>query len=332
VVGAATQFVRELAAGDLIKVGGNRAVIDEVIDDTNLRLSSAATWLPANSASGTAFQRVSDDRRFDRGGAGKVQTHAGGGGGPALTVSAPPIVIGDAETRFHELFMTGDVIRVPTANGPQDRRVVKVRAADVLEVDAPYATTIDAGGGSPYLRLGRHATDGERYFASAGNDLQSGDSVLDRAADLAALLCLGGVSHVMTEADRQPAAGRFSGARIDRVYQCFRNWNLDRRRMNEWKMLVAGGAVSEKRGRPLAEPESTMIAPDAADAWRPANADGEAVANELGWVETLRRWMDVARRNGGDVLSDAPLRPGDRSNVELSRGLAYLLDLPNPRP
>lgn len=334
VVGTGTQLVKEIAAGDRIQVGGNQAVVDEVIDDSHLRLSAPATWLPA-AAAPAAFQRVSDDRRYDAAGAGNLRTHqAVPAGPPAFTVSAPPIAVG-AGTQFDRFLMTGDVIRVITASGNQERRIVRVRSATVIEIDAPFSTAIDAGGGSPYVRVGRHAIEGMPFFASAATDLQSGASALDQAADLAALLCLGGVSHVMTDAERQPTAGtatRFPGPPIARVYQCFRNWNLDRRRVNEWKMLVAGGAVSEKGGRPITQPESTMIPPAVEDGWNPVNTAGEAVANQLGWVELLRRWVDVARRAGSDVLADAPLRPGDPSNVLLSRGLAYLLDLPDPRP
>ena len=39
------------------------------------------------------------------------------------------------------------------------------------------------------------------------------------------------------------------------VYQVFRNWNLNQRRINEWQMLISGGAVSEKRGVPR-DPDS----------------------------------------------------------------------------
>src|SRR5262249_61584781 len=116
----------------------------------------------------------------------------------------------------------------------------------------------------------------------------------------------------------------------ERGYECVRHWNHDRRRVNEWNMLVTGGAISEKRGRPIVERESMMIPPE--DGYNPVSPGGEAVALELGWVGLLRRWMDVARRAGVDALSTSSFRPGDPSNLTLSRGIAFLLDLPDPAP
>ncbi|HEU4730130.1 MAG TPA: hypothetical protein VFT22_19665, partial [Kofleriaceae bacterium] len=338
VLGTGTRFVKELAGGDLIQVGANQAVIDQIIDDTHLVVSSPATWLPAPAGPAVAFSRVSDDRRFDRAGAGTALTHAGAAAVPLPVpfppaVSALPLVIGSG-TAFDQLFGTGDVIRVVAASGVQERTVVRVLSATAMQIDSAFSSAIDAGGGSPFVRVGRHGVEGKRLFATAATDLFSGGSAMDDAADLAALLCLGGVSHVLTEDERKPVAGtttRFPGsAPIARVYQCLRNWNLDRRRVNEWKMLVAGGAVSEKRGRPIVEPESMMIPPE--DGYNPVNPGGEAVALELGWVGLLRRWMDVARRAGVDALATTPLVPGDPSNLALSRGIAFLLDLPDPAP
>jgi hypothetical protein len=57
---------------------------------------------------------------------------------------------------------------------------------------------------------------------------------------------------------------------------------------------------------------------------------GEGVANQIGWVEVLRRWVDVARRTGNDVTAETVMRPGDPTNLALSQGLAFLLDLPDP--
>jgi hypothetical protein len=222
--------------------------------------------------------------------------------------------------------------------------VVQVLSATAMQVDSPPSAAIDSGPptsppppvGSAFVRVGAHGVDGLRFIANGAADVFSGDSVMDQAADLAALLCLGGASHTMTDGQRQPVEGpttHFPGPQpIARVYQCMRNWNLDRRRVNEWKTLVTGGAVSEHRGRPIVEPESMMLTPLPDDGWNPVNPTGEAVAVELGWVPLLRRWLDMARRAGVDVTSTGSFRPGDPSNLALSRGLAYLLDLPDPAP
>jgi hypothetical protein len=264
-------------------------------------------------------------------------------------VTTPPRVFG-VGTTFTRLFQQGDVIRVAWANtvagvggnvaisGTEERIVTRVVSDIELEIDATFSIAIDqvpaAGGGgtgAAYVRAGGHSRDGLAPVGTGAGDLFSGDTAMDHAADLAALLCLGGVSHVLTDAERQPTVGavtRFPGpTSIAKVYQCFRNWNLDRRRVNEWKMLVAGGARSEKRGRPAAEPDPMMLAPD--ESWRP-QSPGEDVANRVGWVPLLRRWLDVARRADADVTATGSLRPGDPSNLDLSRGLAFLLDLPDP--
>ena len=59
------------------------------------------------------------------------------------------------------------------------------------------------------------------------------ETLMSFAGDVGALLCLGAVPHL---------AGRDG----ERIFQVFRNWSLDRRRVNEWRMLVAGRAWSEK--------------------------------------------------------------------------------------
>ena len=67
---------------------------------------------------------------------------------------------------------------------------------------------------------------------------RSSETIMSYAADVAAFLCMGGANLMDPPAPPAP------------VYQVFRNWSLDRRRINEWKMLVAGGAISEKPNGP----------------------------------------------------------------------------------
>ncbi|HET7504967.1 MAG TPA: hypothetical protein VFK02_28280 [Kofleriaceae bacterium] len=360
-LGAGTRFLRELAPGDIIQVGApaSRGVVLAIQDDLHLTTVVPVTGIPA---AGAQVFRVAADRRYDQVGPGVVHTEAGASAAGVPTpagavVTTPPRVIGSG-TRFSSLFQPGDLIRASWTNtapgiggtgtinlsGTEERRVTRVVSDTVLEIDAPFSTDIDAvppgapppppppaGPGSPYVRVGGHARDGLRPVGTGAADLLSGDTAMDHAADLAALLCMGGVSHLMSEGERQPTVAgvnRFPGPQpLGKVYQCFRNWNLDRRRVNEWKMLITGGARSEKRGRPAAEPDALMLPPD--ENWRP-QAPGEDIANRIGWVPVLRRWLDVARRAGNDVTAPTVLRPGDPSNLELSRGLAFLLDLPDP--
>src|SRR5258707_7171361 len=76
------------------------------------------------------------------------------------------------------------------------------------------------------------------------------------AADMAALLCMGAVKHLEAGVVKDE----------DKVYQVFRNWSLDRRRVNEWRMLVSGGAVSEKAGHPD-KWDPTMLKPPDPNTW-----------------------------------------------------------------
>jgi hypothetical protein len=144
------------------------------------------------------------------------------------------------------------------------------------------------------------------------------DTALGAAADLALLLSLGAASRLraVPVPGTPPIAG--SVGAVDRV---FRDWNLDDRRVNEWRMLVAGGAAVED-------------APPSADA-----VEGERVAHALGWVPLWRTWLRMA----GDTTQDAaaalaaPYAPTVRTadgasfrptNAQLSAGIRYLLDLP----
>jgi hypothetical protein len=156
----------------------------------------------------------------------------------------------------------------------------------------------------------------------------TGDSntVMSFAADFAALLCLGGASHIRP------------GARPDnRIYQVFRNWCLDRRRENEWRMLVAGGALSEKGGQPdkfdpmmLRPPDQNAYASPLATASQAVAAEGERTGRELGWVPLLRQWLDMTQRPTINPLADTRLNPDNPTNHALSRGIAFLLDMSDP--
>ena len=78
---------------------------------------------------------------------------------------------------------------------------------------------------------------------------RASETIMSYAADVAAFLCMAGASH-MVDAGAPDAPTP--------VFQVLRNWSLDRRRINEWKMLVAGGAVSEKPNGP-ATYDPTML-------------------------------------------------------------------------
>jgi len=170
--------------------------------------------------------------------------------------------------------------------------------------------------------------------APGDDTLYTGDTVLNHAADLATLLCLGAASQVLDDGDLQ--AGQVPGSpnSVNRVYQVFRNWNLDRRRENEWKMLIAGGAISEKRGDATALDPALPPLPAAGGpgAWTLRTGRGEAPSNRMGWVPAMRSWLDMARRPSTNTKSKSAFKPGDPPNLDLSRALAYLLDMRDPDP
>jgi Zinc dependent phospholipase C len=163
---------------------------------------------------------------------------------------------------------------------------------------------------------------------------RSSDTIMSYAADVAAFLCMAGAS-------RMDPAGT-----LPPVHQVFRNWNLDRRRINEWKMLVAGGALSEKPDGP-ATYDATMLygqfAPADTAAWfhpmsdatmggsEAAVREGDEAMRKEGWVRLLRRWLELERQPDQNLIDPAArLFPDWQTNQQLSRGLAYLLDFPDP--
>jgi hypothetical protein len=161
-------------------------------------------------------------------------------------------------------------------------------------------------------------------------------SALGIAGDLAALLCMGAARHLRTDLTGTSGAG--AALPLTPAYRVMRQWNLDERRMNEWRMVVHGGAQSE-RYAPVGAPAGTFndegIRPGAPASPVPG---GERLANAMGWVPLFRAWSRLAADPVADAGSVAPerytptvqtdagpaTRPGNR---ELSDGLRFLMDL-----
>ena len=180
-----------------------------------------------------------------------------------------------------------------------------------------------------YERLSDESADGFPFFADPDDVFGDGGSVMNDAADLGALLCISAASRFIDSPGLLQADG--ATAPFHRVSQVFRNWNLDRRRMNEWMMMVGGSAASERRGDFRATDEAAPV--DAADvgetfsdAFIATRQNGERTARELGWLGTFRSWMEVASHPGTDITQDVVFHPGNPSNRDLSRAVAYLLD------
>jgi hypothetical protein len=153
------------------------------------------------------------------------------------------------------------------------------------------------------------------------------DTALGVAADMALILGLGVASRLRNVNPATPDPNIAPGAPpvagpIGPVARVFRDWNLDERRINEWRMLVTGGAE-----------------PDEAPPPTPDRVTGERIAHALGWVPLWRAWLRMASDPTQDAESvhtavyaptvrtaeGATLRP---TNAELTAGIRYLLDLP----
>jgi hypothetical protein len=234
---------------------------------------------------------------------------------------------------FDAMFLPGDIVRtVPTAPAaPEERTVVQVISATQLMVDKPFGVAAFGTPPSsvPCVRVGRLSREGFRYAPVSPVGAFAGDSLMERAADLGAILCMGAATHMLGATDLQAVTtGREEDQRpaVNTVYQVFRNWNLNHRRINEWQMLIGGGAISEKGGAP-ASPDPLQSVPSG---WTAATPAGEGVANQLGWVPLMERWLDVASRPGVNSLADEAFRAGDPTNRTLSEGIAFLLDLAMP--
>jgi hypothetical protein len=305
VVGAGTTFFSFFRPGDVVQIGDHKRAVREVVDDTRLRVSLP---FPAAVAAGTAYKRLAIDRFRDVEGPGLVEGMNDGGS---------YLLKGLRGTRFGETFIPGDRIRVHDGDFHQVRTVHTIVSDELLSVDQPFRPGISSPvvGGSDYERLGADDALGYTFAPGSPDGDLPDDSLMAHAADLAALLCMGAATHLQ---DPLPAEA-------DRVWQVFRNWNLDRRRANEWQMLVAGGAVSEKEfGH--AERRDPAMPEGAPDTRTPA---GEATATRHGWVPVMRKWLEMHRR-GEEQLKMAARRPGDPTNHQLTQAMGFLLNLDVP--
>jgi hypothetical protein len=124
----------------------------------------------------------------------------------------------------------------------------------------------------------------------------------------------------------------------------FRQWNLDERRVNEWRQLVQGGAERDQpdpvhsdpgmRPAPAAYANAAQSAPPAAP-----SPDPETLARSMGWVPLWRAWSRMAADVTADSSAQTPmsytppigLPDGTRiqpSNADLTNAIRFLLDLP----
>ncbi|MFT6701190.1 MAG: hypothetical protein ACJAUM_001051 [Pseudomonadales bacterium] len=162
------------------------------------------------------------------------------------------------------------------------------------------------------------------------------NTLMSIAGDFGALLSMSAVTHMVSGLKDR------NNNDVKEVYQVFKNWNLDRRRLNEWRTIVSGGAINEKgseRSGYTSEMLGEGLRPDNHESWKEALLDGgnqtafdegESIARQLGWTKVLRDWMDVSRVSTQVSLGSNSHKTGNPSNQQLSRAMAYLLDLADP--
>ena len=319
--------------GDALEIASvapprEQRIVVQVINETDVIVSSAFT--AAIPAGGIVYKRAASDRGVRVRGSSTVQN-------PALAQGIGPndlqgTAIGSP---FGAQFMAGDVVEIATPT-PTRRTIVAVKDArqvgsppapmNLLELDAPAPSF---AGALAIDRLGDAEADGVPYVADASDVFGDGESVMNDAADLAALFCLAGASRMAP--NDTPGTPPGAAKPVHRVYQVFRNWNLDRRRVNEWKLMVSGGAESERRGDFRAAEEAAPVdRPDAAevftDAFVAQRQAADAVVRERGWLGVFRSWVDMASRARTDATATDVFRAGEPTNRDLSRAMAYLLD------
>jgi zinc dependent phospholipase C len=324
---------RLLRPGDVLEIAtagpvGQQRIVEQVSSDTEVIVASAFT--PPIAAGGIGYKRAAGDRGVRVRGTTPIRT-------PALAQGIGPndvqgVVPGQL---FGAQFMTGDVVELATVP-PARRTVVTVKDAapvgtppaplNLLELDAPPPTFV----GAVFIdRLSDAEADGVPYVADASDVFGDGASIMNDAADLGALLCLGAASRLALDDGAVTPAG--ATRPLHRVYQVFRNWNLDRRRVNEWKLIVSGGAESERRGDFRAAEEAVVVdRADAGEVLGDASVErrraADAIVREHGWLGVFRAWVDMASRARTDSQDTAVFRPGAPSNRDLSRAMAYLID------
>ncbi|HWS11987.1 MAG TPA: hypothetical protein VN279_04260 [Rhodocyclaceae bacterium] len=306
----ATRFLDTFQVGDVIEVltaPVQARVVVAVIDDNHLTVNLALGAVPAN----TAYRRRARDRDADLAGPGGVLADA--------NVLRRLVPTGAAQ--FETMFMPGDIIEIlPGGGAPPERRTVLevLRPAPgqpaALRVDEMFSPALPRAvppppplpAGIAYRRPGRVSQVGVDFVPADPTALFGGISLVDRAADLATLLALGVSANLLTDQERAEIAGGGADAHaaIVPAEKVFRDWNLNHRRVNEWRMLVEGRAHPEP--------------------------DTHEVANRMGWSPLLARWLDMAHRPSVDSHADVRFRPQDPTNRELSAALAFLLDLPAP--
>jgi len=163
-------------------------------------------------------------------------------------------------------------------------------------------------------------------------------SALGLAGDLAAMLCAGAAPVLgpvtANTAGLPPIADPVPPA----VYQVFRQWNLDERRLNEWREIVTGGAAPDTADA-AGHHAGLRPHPNPATYNNVAAAAGADLVADMGWIPTWRAWLRMAT----DITTDSaaataePYTPQVQrrdgttaapTNQQLTDAMRFLFDLP----
>jgi hypothetical protein len=184
--------------------------------------------------------------------------------------------------------------------------------------------------------FGRTAPAGAPYPVLPTSPSSTGaaaDSGLRDAAELAALMIIA-ASPTLTPVTAPGAAP----PAVAEVQQVFRRWNLDERRLDEWRSLMTGHGATAVPADTLVGTQNPMIRTQLAG-YHAQEEAGRVLAEAMGWLPLWRTWLGVATTVGQDVASNAAA-PASRptvsfpdgtskkpTNLELTNGVRYLLDM-----
>ncbi len=344
VTGVGTDFSNSFQVGDTIEIdrGGDVKI------HATIKTVTSATELVLEQPLGEPVSVASSYGRWEDWSRDLTRLSAPGSGKVTVDKAKPRTVVG-SKTRFLSLFERGDQIAISSERidkGDHGQAPAKFDWQTVEEVLSDEELTVMSDfapvSGRPYFRRGSLPQEdnldsdiaGEGYaFLPGPAEGARGDALLEYAADYAAMMCMGMVPEVTLSpsvpnlSSRKAADGSALDASLSSVTQVFRNWNLDSRRQNEWRMLVAGGASSERRpAQTVLDGFFTQLISAKPDA---KVADAERVANLVGWVPLLRNWLG-ALGGGASALSTDPQAPAGIPARDLTRALAFLFDMPDP--
>ena len=230
-------------------------------------------------------------------------------------------------------------------NDPGDGEATREQHDEKASAPQPVGTSADdayvlrtAPGANIATRVGASLGQSQPEpldLAPSGRDTD--DSAVGIAADLAAMLVAGASPSFDAVSANGPSLPTLADDRLSSVYQVLRNWNLDERRLNEWRAVVSGGAAVEKID-PATHDASMRPLETGAPAYSSAAFLGDDLLNDMGWVPTWRAWLRMASDVTADPTSSSPERytpvierrdgrVAAPTNAELTTAIRFLFDL-----